>query len=129
MFQARFKPISNQSDWSTAIQFNDKASGTPVDITGGGSPANSFTLALQLAGTCNAPALQGSTATGELTTPSLGILLIYFPVGRMQSLTPGSYRVGLTVTNAIFTTEIFLGLLPVVNGIVGQSAGPNWDYS
>jgi hypothetical protein len=117
MFQARFRPVSNQSDWATPMQFNDKASGTPIDITGEDVP-NSFVLALQLAGASNGPALTGSTATGELTLPSLGILQVFFPAARMQALAPGSYDVGLTVTNGINTAQILLGRLPIVNGIV-----------
>jgi hypothetical protein len=118
MFQARFKPVTNQSDWATSIQFNDKATGMPIDITGDDMP-NSFALAVQLVGDGNMPALTGSTATGELTLPSLGILQIFFPAARMQVLTPGSYDVGLTVTNGVNTAQILLGRLPLVNGIVG----------
>ena len=128
MFQARFKPVTNQSDWATSIQFNDKASGTPMDITGDDVPL-SFNLALKPVGEGNSPALTGSTATGELTLPSLGILQIFFPASRMQALTPGSYDVGLTVTNGLNTAQILLGRLPIVNGIVGPSAGTTGDYS
>jgi hypothetical protein len=128
MFQARFKPVTNQSDWATSIQFNDKASGTPIDITGDDVP-NSFSLALALVGDANNAALTGSTTTGELTLPSLGILQIFFPAARIQALAPGSYDVGLTVTNGVNTAQILLGRLPIVNGIVGQSVGANWDYS
>ncbi|SDR10178.1 hypothetical protein SAMN05519103_00747 [Rhizobiales bacterium GAS113] len=124
MITARFKPISNQSDWSTTILFNDKASDTPIDFTG-----LTWTLQLQLQGDINNVALLGSTATGELTNPSLGILQVYFPVTRMKALTAGSYRLGLTVTNGIYTTQVMLGLVPIVPGIVGQTPGPNWDYS
>ena len=128
MFQARFKPVTNQSDWATSIQFNDKATGTPIDITGDDVPL-SFNLALKPVGEGNAAALTGSTATGELTLPSLGILQIFFPAARMQALTPGSYDVGLTVTNGLNTAQILLGRLPIVNGIVGQTAGATGDYS
>ena len=128
MFQARFKPVTNQSDWATSVQFNDKASGTPIDITGDDVPL-SFNLALKPVGQGSAPALTGSTATGELTLPSLGILQIFFPAARMQALTPGSYDVGLTVTNGLNTSQILLGRLPIVNGIVGQSASATGDYS
>jgi hypothetical protein len=128
MFQARFKPVTNQSDWATSIQFNDKASGAPIDITGDDLPL-SFNLALKPVGEGNTPSLTGSTATGELTLPSLGILQIFFPASRMQALSPGSYDVGLTVTNGLNTAQILLGRLPIVNGIVGQSAGTTGDYS
>ena len=118
MIQARFKPVTNQSDWATSIQFNDKATGTPIDITGDDMPL-SFALALQLVGERNMPALTGGTATGELTLPSLGILQIFFPAARMQALAPGSYDIGLTVTNGVNTVQILLGRLPIVDGIVG----------
>jgi hypothetical protein len=127
MFNARFKPVSNQADWSTALYFNDRALGTPVDLTG-----LSFTLAAQLLGQPNAPTLSGSTATGELTSPSLGVLQVYFPAARMMSLTPGSYQVGMTVFQPAsgFTVQVLLGILPVIAGLVGPSPRPNvWDYS
>jgi hypothetical protein len=127
MFKARFKPVSNQADWATTLTFNDRIAGTPIDITG-----LSFTLTAQLLGCQNAPTLNGSTATGELTNPSLGVLQVYFPASRMQGLTPGSYQVGMTVFQASsgYTVQVMLGILPVIAGIVGMSPGPNvWDYS
>ncbi len=127
MFNARFKPVSNQADWATALVFNDRATGTPVDLTG-----LSFSLAAQLLGQQNAPTLIGGTSTGELTNPSLGVLQVYFPASRMIGLTPGSYQVGMTVFQASsgFTVQVLLGVLPVIAGLVGPSPGPkSWDYS
>jgi len=127
MFNARFKPVSNQADWATALFFNDRATGSAIDLTG-----LAFMLAAQLLGQPNAPALIGSTATGELTNPSLGVLQVYFPASRMQGLTPGSYQVGMTVfqVSSGFTVQAMLGLLPVVAGLTGPSPGPSiWDYS
>lgn len=130
MFTARLRAITNKADWSTAIQINDKATGTPVDLTG-----DSFSLALRLRQgnsgqnawpnsasyydwSASAPDLTGSTATGEITNPSVGILQVYFPVGRIQSLRPGTYDLGLTVTNGVFTMQVAIGTLPIVDGFV-----------
>jgi len=127
MFNARFKPVSNQADWATNITFADRATGAPIDLSG-----LSFTLAAQLLGQPNAPTLIGSTGTGEITSPSLGVLQVYFPASRMKGLTPGSYRVGMTVfqPSSGFTVQAMIGLLPVIPGLVGPSASPNiWDYS
>lgn len=133
MFTARFKPLSNQSDWSTACLFNDKATGTPITLTG-----ITFTLQLQLIGSSRnnnsnstGASLVGSTGSGELTLPSLGILQIFFPVTRIQVLQPGSYDVGLTMTNGIFTAQVIIGRLPIISGIIGSGTQSNpWgDYS
>src|ERR1700738_3898149 len=111
MINARFKPISNQSDWSTACVINDRATGTPIDLTN----IVTITLAVQMINQPNNPILTGSLTTGEITKPSLGIIQIYFPATRMQALTPGSYQVGMILADAVpRTVELFLGLLPVV---------------
>jgi hypothetical protein len=124
MFTARFKPVSNQGDWATWIRLNNRADGTPIDLS-----AVSATLAAQLlSGARCANFLTGSTASGELTNPSLGILQVFFPVATMQALSPGSYRVGLTITNGIFTKQLILGLLPIVAGVVNFSSVQG-DYS
>jgi hypothetical protein len=136
MFITNLRSITNRSMWATAILFNDKSTGLPMDITGGGVP-NSFVLALRRTeGNRNSwpmnsfydpnylgpPDLVGSTTTGELTIPALGILQVNFPVARIQTLCPGSYRMGLGVTNGISTVEVAVGLLPVIDGII-----PSWS--
>jgi hypothetical protein len=122
-FTAKFKPVSNQGDWSTWVHMFDRATGEDLDLSA---------LAFQLAAvelSCGA-ALTGSSSTGELTVPSLGYLQIFFPVGRMQAMPPGSYRVGLTMANGVYTRQLILGLLPIVAGIVGLSSfSPQGDYS
>jgi hypothetical protein len=122
-FTAKFKPVSNQGDWSTWVHMFDRATGEDLDLSA---------LAFQLAAvelSCGA-ALTGSSSTGELSVPSLGYLQIFFPVTRMQAMPPGSYRVGLTMANGVYTRQLILGLLPIVAGIVGLSSfSPQGDYS
>jgi hypothetical protein len=127
MFKARFKPVSNQADWASAITFNDRTTGLPIDLSD-----LTFSVAAQLLNQQNSPTLVGSTDTGELTNPTTGVLQLYFPASRMQGLTPGSYQVGMTVNQASSgrTVQVLLGILPVLAGFTGPSAGPNvWDYS
>jgi hypothetical protein len=133
MYIARFKPISNQSDWRTAILFNDRATGTPIDMTG-----ISFTMQISLIGryynlqNSAGSTMTLSTATGELTNPSLGILQIIVLIGRMQGMMPGTYDVGLQMTNNVITVQTLLGKLPIVNGIIGSGTATNpWgdDYA
>lgn len=123
MFTARFQPVSNRADWSTAIRIFDKATGDLCDATGGDVPLT-WTLCAHLkGGRYGWPSLQGSTSTGEITAPSLGILAIFFPATTMGGLEPGSYDISLLVTNGIFTTEIFVGLLPVIGRHLGLPSG------
>jgi hypothetical protein len=132
MFTAKFSPTSNAADWSTNISFTDKATGEAIDLTGGNVP-NSFTFIaqpMQNRWSTNS-ALVGSSATGEVTVVSLGLLNIFFPATRMNTLGAGSYRCGLTITNlptGPYTIEVFLGLLPVLDGILGQGSISPWDY-
>lgn len=134
MFHAKLKETSNQSDWSMPISFMDRASGSLIDLTG-----DTFQLAVTPVGpppdasrrgwydrgygygpawSPRAPILVGSTATRELQIIGLGMLLVYFPVTRMQSLPPGMYKVGITVSNGALTAQLLLGYLPVRDGIV-----------
>ena len=138
MFTAKFLPISNNADWSCNISFADKATGEPIDLTGGDVP-NSFAFVAQPlqnrwvvnSSLVGSSSLTGSSTTGEITIVSLGLLNLFFPATRMRTLGTGSYRCGLTITNlptGPYTIEIFLGLLPVLDGILGQGSISPWDY-
>jgi hypothetical protein len=121
MYLTKFHPVSNQGDWATWVLMSDRASGQPLDLS-----SLSFALAAVRQQGCDA--LTGSSSTGELTNPSTGYLQIFFPVARMQALPPGSYKVGLTMSNGAYTRQLILGLLPVVSGVVNMP-GYGDDYS
>jgi len=125
MLNAKLKPVSNQGDWSTAMQFIDRASGDPVDLGG-----DSFRLVLRplAAGGRRRPALAGSTVTGELSLPSLGILAVYFPASAMRALEPGTYEVGLSISNGVLTAQVIVGRLPIIDGVVGDPTSATLDH-
>jgi hypothetical protein len=132
MKHAKLKETSNQSDWSMPVQFIDRTTGNLVDLTG-----SSVQIAVAATtpppdvnyrgwygygtGAPNIgrrPVLVGSTDTGEVTIAGPGMLMVYFPVTRMQSLPAGMYKVGMTLANAGLTVQLFIGYLPVRDGVV-----------
>jgi hypothetical protein len=119
-FHARLKEATNQSDWALPIQFIDRATGDLIDLS-----SDTFQLALVPTSPPGStyPVLTGSTVTGELTVTGLGILYVYFPAARMSSLVPGTYKVGLTISNGVQTAQVLVGHLPVRDGIVMPPQG------
>lgn len=115
MFKLRLKPVSNQADLQMNIVIRDKQTGELLDLTGA-NPGLTWRFEAWPVGARYAqqPYLTGSTDTGELTVTGPGTLQIFFPVGVMQSIEPGSYKMQLIVFDGTFTRAIYVGLLPVV---------------
>jgi hypothetical protein len=125
MFNVRLKPITNFADWLTAIQMTERSTGELLDLTGGDVPLT-WTLEVRLqGGRWLRPWIKtdSSDGSGQLTVAALGVLQIFIPAAVMEGLEPGSYGMSLTVTNGVFTRQIFTGLLPIVGQHVSIAPG------
>jgi hypothetical protein len=130
MFNVRLKPISNQADWTTFIQMTSKQDGSLLDLTGGTTPLT-WTLEARLKGErWTRPWLLIATndGSGWLYVAALGVLGINVPVGTLQSLEMGSYDLYLSVTNGVFTRQIYLGLLPIAGKHVASLPSYGYGY-
>jgi hypothetical protein len=62
---------------------------------------------------------------GQVAIISPGIFQFTFPRSIMNTLTAGDYNVGITIVKDDETVQLFLGQVPVQDGIVTIQAGAN----
>jgi hypothetical protein len=134
MYQFNFKQVSNCADWIESVELTDEDTGDLIDLTG-------YTITLQVS--WQTPRGQGfvrgnygpggygyngfadnalvaSTTNGKITVPSLGVFTWTFRASDMASLAAGNYEVGVIMANPPSTEQLILGVVPIVNGVVGQ---------
>ena len=126
MTQVRFAPATNSADWQVTGVVRDAYSGDVVDLTD-----CSIKIVLQMSDGhtypdygnywryADAPALSGSTDDGTVTIPDPenGVVQWLFRATQMGTLCAGFYDVGALMQRDGATTQVFLGTLPVRNGI------------
>lgn len=112
MTDIRFPRTSNRSDWRFQLKNTDPTDGTLIDL----SPYQ-ITLQVRRRDRCG-PVLSASPGDGKVTFPSLGIVEVRFPASEMHCLCADTYEVGATVTDGTDTTQLIIGSVPVVDGIV-----------
>lgn len=129
MYLVNFPEASNSADWISTLELTDADSGDLIDLTGctitlqvwtqtqrgpGFVPVNWPNINSQY-GTA---ALTASTSNGKITVPSTGIVQWTFRASEMETLTAGFYEVGMIIEKSSDTTQLMLGVLPVLNGAV-----------
>lgn len=134
MYQINFKQVSNCADWIESVELTDEDTGDPIDLTG-------WTITLQVSwqtprgqgfvrgnygpgaygySTLAINGITASTTNGKITVPAPGIFTWTFRASDLSGLPAGNYEVGVIMENAPATTQLILGVVPVVNGVVGQ---------
>lgn len=132
MYQINFPQQSNASDWAQSIELADASTDTAIDLTG-----ITITIVVrqqtrlgkgqqQLAAYGSnpnqptSPVLSGSTNDGTIVVPipANGVFTWTFRALTMSTLAGGQYEVGCVATDGTNTTQIFTGLLPIVEGVM-----------
>lgn len=111
MYQISFPPTSNRATWIFTGQINDASDGSLVDLS-------ALTFVFEVRDEFECPRLEASTANGKFTVIGLGIFRWEFSVSDMSCLWPGTYNTGLTMANVDQTSQLSVGPLPIVDGIV-----------
>lgn len=113
MYQVQFLATTS-ADWAEAIELIDADTNLPLDVA-------TATFKLQVDDRDGCGVLTASTEAGTIIQPEPGVVQWHFPLGSMGSLCRGStYSVGLTMTTADGTTQLFTGTLAIVDGVVGS---------
>lgn len=113
MIHVHFQPVSNREDWQETFQVSEEEDGSLIDITGA-----EITVTVRHRST-QTEILSGEVGDGAtLTDPTNGEFEIEFLATDMSSVDPGTYDVGLVLVLAGGTTQILLGTLPVLDGVV-----------
>jgi hypothetical protein len=113
MFIGPLSPVSNKADWSDSIELTDDTTGALIDISG----ATAITLEVQDPQTGGA-VLTASLGSG-ITLISTGVFQWSFTAAQMSNLPEKTYDVGVLITMNSQTTQLVIGQLPVLDGVVG----------
>jgi len=116
MYTGALTAASNRARWQFSVELTDPATDLPVDLTGA-------TIELAVRDQQSKQPLLTGTTGAEITigTPATdGAFSVLFSRTVMATLADGMYDVGLRVTLASGADfQLFVGTLPVVDGIVG----------
>lgn len=113
MISLDFDAVSNRERWEEEFELYDDAAAAPVTLEEGDEVVFAVRCPHGLA-----PLFEARLSTGEITTDGLGLLLVKIPEERMRGLCPGQYVVGMTFERDGVTSQLFVGTVPVVNGVV-----------
>lgn len=115
MYDARFQPVSNRADWIQPFEIIDDSTGEVItDLSG-----VSVIIEVREQGSCYAR-LSGTTDNGKVTDLGGGVMQWFFPRSEMIGVCPNTYEVGLTFERDDVTTQILIGIVPIVDGIVSR---------
>lgn len=113
MYHGSLGEVSNREDWLATIAVIDD-DGDDVDVTGA-----TIVVAVrsQMAKSGDTPDLTASTDNGDVTI-STSEFTFTFGVDDMRGLDPGIYDVACTILLNSITTQLFIGTIAVLDGIV-----------
>ena len=139
---------SNRADWINTCLVMDDDTGEPIDI----SLCRITMTILKVSRNPNyyrdgyygriypnAIILKGSTDTGEITVPQLGVFQWIFSADRMNGLPQGQYEIGIRLSQDDQTMQLVIGSIDVMEGIdwaviniaapPAAAGGPSLDFS
>lgn len=103
----RFDAIRRDEDWIVPIMFRDADTKAPFDLTGA-------VATLNLWGDRRCAPLTGGTASGEITYPQTGIMLIEFFAPRLSNCGCGALSVDIVLRRDGYTWCALTGILPII---------------
>lgn len=113
MLTGTLSPVSNKADWIEAYGLTDEETGDPVDV----SAATEITIALRDPSSRSVE-LTATLSGGTIEHIETGIFQWAFTAAQMSGLCAKTYEVGLTIVQDDQTIQLFVGTLPVIDGIV-----------
>lgn len=112
MYQVQFAATSS-ADWAEAIELIDNDTNLALDVP------DDARFNLTIGGRCWSGELTASTTDGRITRPADNIIQWRFTPNDIRTFWPrNSYAVGLTMTTDGGTTQLLVGTLSVIDGIV-----------
>lgn len=112
-YQGVLESVTNREDWVVPVEVTDPDSGDPIDIT-----AATITLAVRDQKT-KTQALEATVGDGITITDGPGGTFQWaFTESQMHGLCATTYDVGLVIEINAVKTQLFVGTVPVLDGIV-----------
>ena len=129
MYLVNFPQVSNSADWVETLELTSEDDGTPIDLTGctitlqvwqqtTRGPGSVYAGAYYGIPSNSSPVLEATTANGKITVPAPGVIQWAFRVTELNALAAGFYEVGMTIAKSPDTSQLLLGVVPIVNGVV-----------
>jgi len=107
----RFQPITNRETWLDRVEIRDE-SGAVIDLSD--ADARLEVRAQPDGGT----ALSARSGDGTLSTSASGLIEWQFSETKTRNLAPGLYSVGLVYTLNGITTQVLVGEIEIVDGVL-----------
>jgi hypothetical protein len=107
MYGGSLGQISNKATWTNGFEVVDAQTDDLMDLTGA-----TVTMKV-IRSPCGSTTLSGSTTTGELAIPALGLIDFRFEASQMASLCGGTYEASVLIERGNDTDQIFLGTIAV----------------
>jgi hypothetical protein len=113
MFADHLDPVSNREDWTVTVAVADDNTGGVVDITDA-----TITVTVRDIKT-KSEALTATNGDGVTITSGVdGIYEWAFTAEEMSGVCPGTYEVGVICVLNGTTSQLLIGTVPILDGIV-----------
>jgi hypothetical protein len=133
-YRGTLTEVSNRATWSDCVEVRDQETGDLIDLSGVqeivvqvvSTIYNSYyryDYAQGIGGYVGAPMLIASLSGGQVQIIQTGVFQFTFTRSQMNTLIAGDYNVGITLVKDDETDELFIGQVPVRDGVVTMQAG------
>lgn len=134
MYEGTLAQVSNRATWSDCVELRDQETGELVDFTGAqeivvqvmNTQYQSYfrnDYGVGFGGTIGAMMITATLSGGGVQIIQPGVFQFTFTRSQMNTLPGGDYDVGMTIVKDDVTTELFIGQVPVREGVVTIQAG------
>ncbi len=113
MITGTLSPVSNKATWKETFKLTDSEDGDAIDISG----AEEITISIRDPKS-RCILLTGSLSDGDITIVDDGTFQLLFDDDTMGALSAKTYDIGCTIKIDGETTQLLVGKLPVVDGVV-----------
>jgi hypothetical protein len=114
MYQGTFDPISNRADWFGTLQLVNADTGDIItDLTG-------VDVTLVVRKDRCGPYLTATLDNAKFDDLGGGVLQWHFTASDMGTICPDTYQIGITVKRDGIVEQEVIGILPIIDGIVGR---------
>ena len=112
MYQVQFQATSS-ADWAESVELIDNDTNLALDV-----PVEAE-FNLSIGDRCWSGDFTASTDDGQITRPANNVIQWRFTPDNLNRFWPrGTYQVGLTMTTDGGTTQLLVGTLTIIDGIV-----------
>jgi hypothetical protein len=126
--------VSNRASWIDVVEVTDLEDGSPIDLTQAQEIVVQvvsriydnyyrYDYGFGVGGYTGAWQIIATLSGGKIVLIQPGMFQFSFTRSEMNTLPGGDYDVGMTITIDDITTEIFIGQVPIREGIVTIQAG------